>query len=59
MTIVEGVTVAVVVVGAGLVVWRRLGGSTKGNKGSCKACGDECACAIKTIRDSKSSGNHN
>lgn len=57
MTVVEGLTVAAIVTGAALVVWRKMGGSASGAKGSCKACSDDCSCAIKTIRDSKSSGN--
>lgn len=59
MTIAEGVTVAAVVIGAAAVVWRKFEGSAQGGKGSCKACGDDCSCAIKTIRKSKSSGNRN
>lgn len=59
MTVIEGVTVAAVVVGAAAVVWRKFAGSATGEKGSCKACGDDCSCAIKTMRKTKSSGTQN
>lgn len=47
MTWPEILTIAVVVGGAVFFVVRRAIGTSKGEKGSCKSCGDTCGCAIK------------
>jgi hypothetical protein len=47
MTIPEIVTITIVVGGAVFFMIRRAVGTSKGEKGSCKSCGDTCGCAIK------------
>ena len=56
MSVVELVTVGAIVLTSVVVVWRQFARTAGSEKGSCKGCGDSCACVIKTVKDSQSSG---
>lgn len=43
----EVAIVGTVVSVAALLLLRRVAAASKGEKGSCKSCGDVCGCAIK------------
>lgn len=47
MSIPEILTISIIVGGAVVFMIRRTIGTSKGEKGSCKSCGDTCGCAIK------------
>lgn len=53
MSLQEIVTIAIVVGVAVLFVVRRALASVKGEKGSCKSCGDTCGCEIKSQLNSR------
>lgn len=46
MSGVEAGVVAAVVLVAGVYVFRRALAGARGEKGSCRSCGDSCGCAI-------------
>lgn len=59
MNVAEVVTVGVVVVSCVVYLIRRIARSSDPQKGSCKGCGDSCACVVQDIhKQSTSSGHH-
>ena len=58
MSIVEGITVGAIVLASAGVVYRQFAKSSGTEKGSCKGCGDSCACVIKEAKTNIPSGSH-
>lgn len=47
MNWIEIMSVGAILCFAGLILWNRVYRTAKGEKGSCKSCGDTCSCVIK------------